>query len=124
MWFLALLFSLEMGYAPFYGSANISEQLVDTNIYYVTMDMEVVVYDYFFIGGAVKTYINDKPDNYNFSPFESDYLFKAGFRYKNIEAGFRHGCGHATRPYPTLYTPQGNIDTGYEEFYVKISGGF
>ena len=128
MWFLALLFSLEMGYAPFYGSLNsISSESIkieNTNVYYITLDTEAILYDNFFIGGAIKTYMQDMNDDYTYYPFESDYIFKMGLRYDNIEIGFRHFCLHPVRPFDMYYEPQGDTDASYEEFYIKISGGF
>ncbi len=121
---LILLFALEMGYAPYYGSFNGSEHFLEQNIYYVTMETEAILLDYIFIGGVIKTYINDKPDDYTFSPFEADYLFKAGLRYKNLEVGFKHFCLHPVRPYEMYYEPQGSTDSGYEEFYIRISNKY
>ena len=118
---LILLYFLELGYAPYYGTLNNSVQLQDENIFYVNMDVELVTFDYFFIGGAVKTYVNDKPGDYKFMPFESDYMFRVGFRYKNIEAGFKHFCLHPVRPMEIYYEPQGSTDASYEELYIRIS---
>ena len=124
LWFLSLMFSLELGYAPYYGSLNINERLIDENIYYINMDAEVIIYDNFFIGGAMKTYMNDKPNSDTFSPFEVDYMFKAGLRYDNIELGFRHLCLHPVRPFEMYYQPQDSTNASYEEFYIKISGRY
>ena len=117
---LILLYFIELGYAPYYGTLNNSVQLQDENIFYINLDAEVVMLDYLFIGGSVKTYINNKPDDYKFMPFESDYMFRAGLRYKNIEAGFRHFCLHPVRPFEMYYEPQGSTNASYEEFYIRI----
>ncbi len=120
---LILLYFLELGYSPFYDSRNASEidniRIRNESIYYVTMDAEVVILDHLFIGGAIKTYIHGTID-YEFWPFELDFLFKAGLRYKNIEFGFRHFCLHPVRPYEMYYQPQGSTDGSYEEFYIRI----
>ena len=118
---LILLYFLELGYAPYYGSLNGSEKFQDQNIFYINVETEIVVLGRLFFGGTVKTYINDKPGDYKFSPFEADYLFKAGLRYKNIEVGFRHFCLHPVRPMEMYYEPQGSNDGSYEEFYIRIS---
>ncbi len=123
---LILLYFIELGYSPFYDSLNVMEEttrIKANNIMYITLDSELVLFDYFFIGGAVKTYMHGT-DNYNLWPFESDYLFKAGFRYKNLEAGFRHFCLHPVRPYEMYYQPQGSTDGAYEEFYIRVSSEF
>ena len=123
MSWLILLYFLELGYAPFYGSLNTSEIFLDQNIFYTNMDAEVIILDHLFIGGAVKTYIHST-DSYDYFPFEADYLFKAGIRLNNLELGFRHLCLHPVRPYEMYYQPQGSTDGAYEEFYIRISSEF
>jgi len=124
---LILLYFIELGYSPFYDSRNIFEEdntrIRIENTYYITLDSEVVVLNYLFIGGAVKTYILGS-DNYNYFPFEADYLFKAGLRFKNLELGFRHFCLHPVRPYEMYYEPQGTTDGAYEEFYIRLSNKY
>ena len=125
---LILLYFLQIGYSPAYESLNVNENgnmlIQNENIYHITFDAEVVMFDYLFIGGATKTYFKDIPDNHSYYPFESDYLFKAGLRYKNIEAGFRHFCLHPVRPYEMYYQPQESTNASYEEFYIKIKGEY
>ncbi len=124
---LILLYFIELGYSPFYQSLNVMEEssrINAENIYYITLDAEVVILDHLFIGGAVKTYFQDLKNNKSYYPFEADYLFKAGLRFKNIEAGFRHFCLHPVRPYEMYYEPQGSTDGAYEEFYIRISSEF
>ena len=124
---LILLYFIELGYSPFYQSLNVMEEssrINAENIYYITLDAEVVILDHLFIGGAVKTYFQDLKNNKSYYPFEADYLFKAGLRFKNIEAGFRHFCLHPVRPYEMYYQPQGSTDGAYEEFYIRISSEF
>ena len=124
---IILIYFLELGYSPFYQSLNVMEEssrINAENIYYITLDAEVVILDHLFIGGAVKTYFQDQKDNYTFYPFEADYLFKAGLRFGPLEAGFRHFCLHPVRPYEMYYQPQGSTDGAYEEFYIRISSEF
>ena len=121
---IILIYFLELGYSPFYQSLNVMEEssrINAENIYYITLDAEVVILDHLFIGGAVKTYFQDQKDNYTFYPFEADYLFKAGLRFGPLELGFRHLCLHPVRPYEMYYQPQGSTDGAYEEFYIRIS---
>ena len=122
---LLLLYFIELGYAPFYNSQNIAEEynvrLRDAAIYYVTLNTELILFEHMFIVGAVKTYVQDQPDELSYFPFEVDYFFKIGLRYKNIELGFKHFCLHPVRPYEMYYRPQGSTDGAYEEFYIRIS---
>ncbi len=124
---LILLYFIELGYSPFYQSLNVMEEssrINAENIYYITLDAEVVILDHLFIGGAVKTYFQDLKNNKSYYPFEADYLFKAGLRFGPLEVGFRHFCLHPVRPYEMYYQPQGSTDGSYEEFYIRISSEF
>lgn len=125
---LILLYFIELGYSPFYDSRNVSEidniRIRTESVYYITLDTELLIFNHFFIGGAVKTYYQDLKDDYFYHVFEADYIFKAGLRYKNLEAGFRHFCLHPVRPYEMYYQPQNSTDGGYEEFYIRIKGEY
>lgn len=125
MTWLILLYFIELGYSPFYDSLNSlpvdNIQIRNENVYYITFDAEIVIFDHLFIGGAVKTYFQDLQTSYSFYSFEANYLFKMGLRYKNIEVGFNHWCGHGVRPWPIAYQPQGSTDGSYEEFYIKLT---
>ena len=121
---LILLYFLELGYSPIYQSVNTLpyEYTRNENIYYVHFDTEVLMLDHFFIGGSTKIFMQPVKDNYQFFPIENDFLFKAGLRFKNIEAGFRHQCNH-----PILsngVSSQGKSYGGFEEFYVRVSNEF
>lgn len=120
---LILLYFLEFGYAPYYQSINVLpadyEYLRNENVYYIDFDAEVLILDHLFIGGSTKIFMQSAKDDYQFYPIENDFLFKAGLRFKNIEAGFRHQCNH-----PILSSgvqSQGKSYGGYEEFYIRIS---
>jgi len=121
---IALLFAIELGFAPYYGSLNVipGEPSFDIteDIGYVNFEAEVIAWDTIFIGGATKTYIQRTSDLTNYHPFESDYLFNAGLRFDPIEIGYRHLCLHPTRPYEIYYQPQKSTDAAYDEFYLRI----
>jgi len=122
---LVLLFALELGYAPIYGSLNVlpesAEHNVTENIGYILFEAEVIAWNTLFIGGATKTYIQSKQDTITrYRPFESDYLFNAGLRFSQLEIGYRHLCLHPTRPYEIIYQPQQSTDAWYDEFYIRI----
>ncbi len=125
---LVLLYALELGFAPHYGSLNvISKQpsIIEANltedIGYVNFEAEVVAWNTLFVGGAVKTYVQSKTDTkLNYHPFESDYLFKGGLRFGGLEFGYRHLCLHPNRPYEIVYNAQQSTDASYDEFYVRM----
>lgn len=125
---LILLYFIELGYSPFYESLNSlpadNSYVRNENVFYITFDVEIVIFDHLSIGGAVKTYFQNQIDDYSFYPFEADYLLKAKFKYKILELGFRHFCLHPVRPYEMYYPSQGSTDGSYEEFYIRISSEF
>ena len=121
---LILLFAFEIGFAPTYDSENVvvSENsiIINEDIFYTSFEVEAIIYDYLFVGGSVKTYVQDMKLSKTFYPFELDSFFNAGLRYKNIELGFKHFCLHPVRPYEMYYEPQGSNNAAYEEFYIRI----
>ena len=120
---LILLYFIEFGYSPFYQSINVIpndyEYIRNENVYYIHFDAEILILDHLFIGGSTKTFIQSQNESYQFYPIENDYLFKAGLRFKNIEAGFRHQCNH---PGDSVgVQAQGKSYGGFEEIYIRIS---
>ncbi len=120
---LILLYFLELGFAPKYQSVNMipteRHSIKNENVYYIDFDAEVLILNYFFIGGSAKTFIQPNNKGNDFYPIQMDYLFKTGFRYKNIQVGFNHFCTH-----PGLskdIVSRGTSYGGYEEFYIRIS---
>lgn len=120
---LILLYFLELGYSPFYGSLNVIpsnyEYIRNENVFNITLDTEVVIFDHLFIGGSTKTYMQSVKESYQFFPIENDFLFRTGLRFQNLEAGFCHQCNH-----PILSSgvaSQGKSYGGFEEFYIRIS---
>ena len=120
---LILLYFLEIGYSPIYQYVNtidnITDRLDNNNVYYLDLGAEVVLFDHFFIGGETKTFMQPQLDSYMFYPIENDYLFKAGVRFNNIEAGFRHQCNHPVGNYEVA--TNGKSYGAFEEFYIRIT---
>lgn len=123
---LILLYFLEIGYAPIYSSFNVLPNelnyTANENVYYINFDAELILLDHFFIGGSTKTYIQPVKADYQFFPIENDFLFKAGFRLKTLELGFRHQCNHPVGNF-SIQT-QGKSYGGFEEFYIRISNKY
>ena len=73
---LILLYFIELGYSPFYTSLNVTpvDQLRITNeaVYYISLGMEIFIFNNLFIGGAVKTYYQNLQDKLSYHPFEVD----------------------------------------------------
>ena len=125
MLWLSLLFFIELGFSPFYQSLNVLTDEYDyvknENVYYITFDVEVIILDYWFIGGSVKTFIQPNIKSYDYFPIENNYLFKTGLRFNNLEVGFRHQCNHPGDSFGVA--SQGKSYGGFEEFYIRISNG-
>ncbi len=123
---LILLYFLELGYSPFYGSLNVLpdnyESIINRNVYYIHFNAEVVVLDHLFIGGSTKIFIQSKKESYQSYPIENDFLFKAGLRFNNLELGFRHQCNHPVLSYGV--SSEGKSYGGFEEFYIRISSKY
>ena len=125
MTWLVLLFALEMGLAPHYGSLNVIPESVELdvteNIGYSLFEAEVVAWDTIFISGGVKTYFQSKYSTQtNYIPVESDYIFNTGLRFGQIELGWRHLCLHPVRPNETVYNTQTSTNASYDEFYIRM----
>lgn len=85
---------------------------------YIELQIDIEFYG-FFVGGSNNTYILKDIGIKTFSPYMVEFNFNAGYRYENIELGFKHYCTH-----PILtYTDQADImyEGGYDEFYLRIS---
>jgi len=120
---LILLYFIELGYSPFYQSTNIISEdyefIKKENVYYVNFDAELLILDHLFIGGSTKTFMQHQSNSYHFLPIESDFLFKAGLKFDNLELGIRHQCNHPVLNYGVLTEKEAY--GGYEEFYIRIS---
>lgn len=123
---LILLYFIELGYAPIYQSANTLpdsyEFIQNENVYYINFNVEVLMFNHFFIGGSDKIYFQSNSNSYDFLPVESNFLFKTGLRYEKIELGFRHQCKHPLISKGINW--EGTSFGGYEEFYIRISNEF
>jgi hypothetical protein len=66
------------------------------NNFQTTMGVEAqLVNNHLFLGGTVETWEASLNDGF-FSPWESLYVFNAGFRWGGLEIGYRHECDHPT----------------------------
>jgi len=128
MHWIVFIFVLELGIAPMYSSLNVVSQEtyenVTQNIGYVQFEVEATLWDFIFIGGAIKTYVQETTIPFNYHPFEDNYIFNSGFRFDVFEIGWRHLCLHPVRPYIDYYQPQQDSNGFYDEFYLKISNKF
>lgn len=125
MTWLAFIFALEIGFLP-QGDFIMYEEFelipVQYSIY-TDLQAEIEIFDFFFVGGGVKTgawYHG----GYTFFPHRSSYEFRAGFRWKLIEAGWRHYCFHPMTPFFGfgILDYRAIWEGAYDELYLRFSG--
>ena len=121
---LLLFFAFEMGALPSYelrSYEDLDNTVIDNFSMYTQLEVEAVIFDYFFVSGGIKTSVFPRGDRLGFVPYESDYIFGAGIRMENIEIGYRHLCIHPTLPYRWFLIPSVTYDGAYDEVYLRIS---
>lgn len=124
MTWLSLLFFIELGFSPFHSTLNITPNndviKLSENVFYTTIDIDIMLGRYFFIGGSVTTYVQTIKGDYSFHPFEGDYLVRAGIKYKNIELIGEHECIHPISPYSIYHSTNGSTDIVIKKVYLRI----
>jgi hypothetical protein len=91
----------------------------------IKLEAEIVVADWFFIGGSVKS-LTGFPVNDRCQIVGVDYIFTTGVRLgENFEIGFRHECDHPVNQY---YWVDGlsdyfqSYEKTKEEIYIQFKG--
>jgi hypothetical protein len=99
------------------GAAEITPQDL-----YITVEPEVRLFGWLFVGGAVRTDMQmTEPTAYR--PFWTSYTFNAGVRFDALEAGFRHMCTHPVQTYIDKNGIHAPLAEGaYSEVYLRIVG--
>ena len=127
MTWLAFVLAFEIGFLPMgfvetYTSDN--SLLYDIKgSAYVDFEVEAVFFDYFFIGGSSKIYMQKANVGKDFWPKNAEWGFALGARFDFVELGFRHYCMHPIIPwiYRQEISPQ--WEAAYEEIYLRIEVG-
>ena len=122
MSWLVFIFALEAGLIPsdHFVMYEIPTEYVYSQSFYLQMDVEAELFDLFFIGGSIRSYVWKSREGPSFWPFRDGYLFKVGLRKKPFELGFRHYCTHPV--IPSQYPAQMNWEGAHEEIYFRIGG--
>jgi hypothetical protein len=123
---IILLFFLEVGYQPLEQSAIYTyPEHPELQFYewtpYTIFDAEIILFNYFFVGGTVKTDTILRIGANSHTPTASTYITKGGIRINNFEAGFRHVCKHPTIPMLYYLDPRVEYEMAYQEIYIRIS---
>lgn len=123
-----LLFALEMGIIPMNNFVpSDSTTIIATEGYYINLDIELIAYDHFFIGGYNETYMINNIENYTFNPLQMTYGFRTGFRLEPFEVGYKHICGpHPVDTYAQFKESEykAPFEGSYDKFYIKITGRY
>lgn len=123
--FIAFLFALEIGFLPL-GSFVMYEKepaaVVYRNPLYVEMDAEIILLEYFYIGGSVKPIMFKQIEGYMFDPQATTYGFKAGLRVGIVDVFFRHYCHHPVIAYMNRQDIDLKWEGGYSEVGIRIEG--
>ena len=112
MTWLTLLFAIEAGLLS--GYTSVYGQRYERPETYLTLETELQITDYLFVGGIIETQADYLPDNGwlpGFAPSHAVYVFNAGVRLGNFEAGWRHECVHGVDDW--------NVNGGYDRLYVR-----
>lgn len=86
---------------------------------YSDIYLELEFVDHIFAGVKTQLYIWKAIEGYSFHPDYIEFLFTAGFRFNNVEFGYRHYCAH-----PVIAWIEDNYghsiwEYSYEQIYIK-----
>lgn len=118
-------YQMELGYLPLDGW-NLHETIYTASglNFYMTLKAEVLLLDFIFAGGHMRTNASFKTDGtLIMNPSEIWFGFNAGLRFGGLEIGFRHACFHPLMIYINQMG-QGSINAegAYEELYISFKG--
>ena len=71
--------------------------------------------DLLIVEGEIKTDMQ-YTDLISYSPFQSEYFFRAALKYKGFSLGIEHACFHPIKTYNDVFQYEG----GYERIYFKF----
>ena len=127
---LLFMFMLEVGFLPqggglvMYDSEGLREMYpnVDRSYGYTDLQAELQFFNFLFVGGGVKTMVfSHFKQGKSFFPYEADYNFNVGVRFRGVEMGFRHYCIHPVIPWVGYFRDYEPVWEGtYEEIYLRI----
>jgi hypothetical protein len=120
--------SLEAGYIPESATA-IREPVASytdmSHVLYITLQMQIPVFTYGFIGGSVTTTMG-LAENGGFlpiygSPIGATYVFNTGLVIGDVIAGVRHSCAHPVTPNGIALVVG---DADYTQIYINYTVKF
>jgi hypothetical protein len=126
-WVLIVL-SLEMGYFPqgFIHYAYDPGKYIQRDLksgFYAQFDIEIFVFQYFFIRGSLNNKFDKLKEEIMFSPDHDIYLISLGAQYKGFEIGYAHKCYHPIFPFSPFYSTRDNIvliEGTFDTLYMKV----
>ena len=122
---IAFLFALELGVLPNgYIGNYINPPLMPgfelNGQGYVDLEGGVELFNFLYIGGGVKTYVDKYNTGKDFMPANIEYDFQVAATFGVLSVGYRHYCFHPTIPwvYKRKFTPA--WEAWYEEIYIRV----
>jgi len=113
-------YTMEVAYLPLNALWQFDQPAPSPINFYTYLESELSFFNLVFIGGGMKSFFATHEGTKYFKPFQMNFIFFAGIKYKQFEAGFRHYCIHPIITYMTEPV-RVNWEGGYEELYFKIS---
>ena len=128
---IAFIFALEIGWLPM-GDLFMYERISNyyygydvieiKNTFYNDLETEVLLFDFFYIGGGLKTVILKNNEGLYFDPQAINFEFESGIKVGPINIFFRHYCFHPIMTYMSRYESNLKWEGGYEEIGIRIEG--
>lgn len=113
-------YTIEISYLPLNALWQFDQPEQSPIDFYTYLESEIDFFNIIFLGGGMQSFFAINKGTKYFKPFEMNFSFFTGIRFKNFEAGFRHYCIHPIITYMTQPVKI-NWEGGYEELYIKIS---
>ncbi len=128
MWWLSLLFALEIGFSPmggwnFYEEGSYAYVNNFNDNAYTKLEGDLRVFNFISFKSTVTTWVGrDGPAAY--SPFWVTYDTTLRLDFDFIEIGWFHTCTHPLQPYVSM-TGYSNpvLEGGYSQVYLRIESG-
>lgn len=138
MTWLALVFAIEIGWAP--GIANmyekvpipfttdVTEQVYITSVdrillsqsFFTTLFAQITLFDFFYVSGNIKTFIYILEDKLAFLPHAVSYNFELGLLIVPLSVFWKHNCIHPVMPYAYWYEPELKWEGSYDEVGIRL----
>jgi len=117
-------YEMEIGYLPLNSWMIHDTEYTGKGLdFYLTLKAELMLFDFIFVGGSMKSDVSFRGDGLNCDPSDIWYSVDVGFRFGGFEIGWRHMCIHPIMTYlRTTVWGASNAEGAYEEIYISFKG--